>query len=70
MIFRSWPIAREYAGTACLAAVLDAEYASRAAQAQPLLNTPGKRGSRHALGLRGVRVQLDLVEDGRAAGPG
>jgi hypothetical protein len=43
MIFRSWPIAREYASTACLAAVLDAEYASRAAQAQPLLNTPGKK---------------------------
>lgn len=43
MTFRSWPIAREYAGTACPAAVLDAEYASRAAQAQPLLNTPGKK---------------------------
>lgn len=43
MIFRSWPVAREYASTPCLADALDAEYASRAAQAEPLLNTPGKK---------------------------
>ncbi|MFE9725345.1 TniQ family protein [Streptomyces sp. NPDC005794] len=43
MVFRTWPVAREYAGTPCLAAALDAEYASRAAQAEPLLNTPGKK---------------------------
>ncbi|MEU3088020.1 TniQ family protein [Streptomyces massasporeus] len=42
MIFRSWPVAREYASTPRLAAALDAEYASRAAQAEPLLNTSGK----------------------------
>ncbi|MFD3587105.1 hypothetical protein [Streptomyces sp. NPDC058683] len=43
MIFRSWPVAREYVSTPCLADALDAEYASRAAQAEPLLNTPGKK---------------------------
>ncbi|UHH23860.1 hypothetical protein LUV23_25340 [Streptomyces malaysiensis subsp. malaysiensis] len=43
MIFRSWPAARDYASTPCLAAVLDAECASRIAQAEPLLNTPGKK---------------------------
>ncbi len=43
MVFRSWPVAREYAGTPRLAAALDAEYASRVAQAKPLLNTPGKK---------------------------
>jgi hypothetical protein len=43
MIFRSWPVAREYASTPCLAVTLDAEYESRAAQARPLLNTPGKK---------------------------
>ena len=43
MIFRSWPVAREYASAPCLAVTLDAEYESRAAQAEPLLNTPGKK---------------------------
>ncbi|WP_326698975.1 TniQ family protein [Streptomyces sp. NBC_01754] len=43
MIFRTWPVARDYASTPCLAAALDAEYAFRAAQAEPLLNTPGKK---------------------------
>ncbi len=43
MIFRTWPEARPYAGTSFLAAVLDAEHASRTAQAQPLLNTAGKK---------------------------
>ncbi|MEE4545768.1 hypothetical protein V2S66_27840 [Streptomyces sp. V4-01] len=43
MIFRSWPAAREYASTACLAATLDAEHSARIARAQPLLNTPGKK---------------------------
>ncbi|MFJ8083367.1 hypothetical protein ACIQ6Y_22515 [Streptomyces sp. NPDC096205] len=43
MIFRSWPVAREYASTPCLAVTLDAEHESRAAQAEPLLNTPGKK---------------------------
>lgn len=35
MLFRTWPEARPYAGTSCLAAVLDAEHASRTAQVQP-----------------------------------
>lgn len=43
MVFRTWPVAREYASTPCLAAALDAEYTSRLAQAEPLLNTPGKK---------------------------
>ncbi|MEW1794080.1 TniQ family protein [Streptomyces niveus] len=43
MIFRTWPEARPYASTPALAAALDAEYASRTAQAQPLLNTVGKK---------------------------
>lgn len=43
MIFRTWPVARPYAGTSFLAAVLDAEHASPTAQAQPLLNTAGKK---------------------------
>ncbi|WP_330434264.1 hypothetical protein OIC43_08315 [Streptomyces sp. NBC_00825] len=43
MVFRTWPVAREYASTPCLAAALDTEYASRIAQAEPLLNTPGKK---------------------------
>jgi hypothetical protein len=43
MIFRSWPVAREYASTPCLADALDVEYASRVAQAEPLFNTPGKK---------------------------
>ncbi|MCZ0991066.1 hypothetical protein [Streptomyces diastatochromogenes] len=43
MIFRTWPEARPYAGTSFLAAALDTEHASRAAQAQPMLNTAGKR---------------------------
>ncbi|MFG2872792.1 hypothetical protein [Streptomyces sp. NPDC048338] len=43
MIFRSWPVAREHASTPCLAAAIDAEYASRVSQAEPLLNTLGKK---------------------------
>lgn len=42
MIFRTWPEARPYASTPALAA-LDAEHAFRTAQAQPLLNTVGKK---------------------------
>ncbi|MFI5756498.1 hypothetical protein [Streptomyces sp. NPDC051569] len=43
MIFRTWPVARGYASTPRLATALDAEHAARAAQAEPLLNTPGKK---------------------------
>ncbi|MFD4339966.1 TniQ family protein [Streptomyces anulatus] len=43
MIFRTWPEARPRAGTSFLAAVLDDEHASRTAEAQPLLNTAGKK---------------------------
>ncbi|MGW0776543.1 TniQ family protein [Streptomyces sp. NPDC002835] len=43
MIFRTWPVAREHASTPCLAAALDAEYASRVGEAEPLLNTLGKK---------------------------
>ncbi|MFE1406367.1 hypothetical protein ACFW5D_22455 [Streptomyces sp. NPDC058770] len=43
MIFRSWPEARPYASTPVLAAALDAEHAVRAAQAEPLLNSAGKK---------------------------
>ncbi|WP_251061478.1 hypothetical protein [Streptomyces sp. ISL-100] len=43
MIFRSWPVARECASTLRLAATIDEEHAYRVAQADPLLNTPGKK---------------------------
>ncbi|MCX4906675.1 TniQ family protein [Streptomyces sp. NBC_00878] len=43
MIFRSWPEARPYASTPVLVAALDAEHAARAAQAEPLLNSAGKK---------------------------
>ncbi|GCD35802.1 hypothetical protein OEIGOIKO_03549 [Streptomyces chrestomyceticus JCM 4735] len=43
MIFRSWPEARPYASTPVLAAALDAEHAARAAKAEPLLNSAGKK---------------------------
>ncbi|MFB7113828.1 hypothetical protein [Streptomyces sp. NPDC056291] len=43
IIFRTWPAASEYASTPRLTAALDAEYASRVAQAEPLLHTPGKK---------------------------
>jgi hypothetical protein len=43
MIFRSWPVAREYASTPVLAAAIDAEHDRRTAQVQPLLNTAGKK---------------------------
>ncbi|WP_439812029.1 TniQ family protein [Streptomyces sp. P9-2] len=43
MIFRTWPEARPYSSTPALAATLDAEHASRTAQAQPLLKTAGKK---------------------------
>lgn len=43
IVFRTWPVAREYASTPCLATALDTEYTSRIAQAGPLLNTPGKK---------------------------
>ncbi|MFC9248491.1 hypothetical protein ACFWM5_13470 [Streptomyces bobili] len=43
VIFRTWPEARPYASTPTLSAALDAEHASRAARAQPLLNTGGKK---------------------------
>ncbi|GHI10477.1 amidohydrolase family protein [Streptomyces cellostaticus] len=43
MVFRTWPVAREYASTPCLATALDTEYTSRIAQAEPLLNTAGKK---------------------------
>ncbi|WP_265568137.1 hypothetical protein [Streptomyces hygroscopicus] len=42
-IFRTWPEARPYSSTLALAATLDAEHASRTAQAQPLLKTAGKK---------------------------
>ncbi|WP_371665551.1 TniQ family protein [Streptomyces sp. NBC_01241] len=43
MIFRTWPAASEYASTPRLTAALDAEYTSRVAQAEPLINTSGKK---------------------------